>query len=120
MACARNGKPAAAPSAPHWPQSLSKPASAQNSITVYNAQHASLTKAWAEAFTKETGIQVTLRQGSDVELANQIVQEGANSPADVFLTENSPGMALVDDDISRTRLAVVCLVVGAVVQLLFH
>lgn len=65
-------------------------------IVVYNAQHASLTKAWAEAFTKETGIKVTLRNGGDTELGNQIVQEGAASPADVFLTENSPAMALVD------------------------
>jgi len=65
-------------------------------IVVYNAQHVSLTKAWAEAFTHETGIKVTLRNGSDTELGNQIVQEGAASPADVFLTENSPAMALVD------------------------
>ena len=65
-------------------------------IVVYNAQHASLTKAWAEAFTKETGIKVTLRDGGDTELGNQIVQEGAASRADVFLTENSPAMALVD------------------------
>ena len=65
-------------------------------IVVYNAQHVSLTKAWAEGFTKETGIKVTLRNGGDTELGNQIVQEGAASPADVFLTENSPAMALVD------------------------
>src|SRR2546426_8984805 len=65
-------------------------------IVVYNAQHASLTKAWAEAFTKESGIKVTLRNGSDTELGNQIVQEGKATPADVFLTENSPAMALVD------------------------
>jgi iron(III) transport system substrate-binding protein len=65
-------------------------------ITVYNAQHASLAKAWAEEFTRETGIPVTLRNGSDSELGNQIVQEGQASPADVFLTENSPAMALVD------------------------
>ncbi|MEO7400735.1 MAG: iron ABC transporter substrate-binding protein [Polaromonas sp.] len=65
-------------------------------IVVYNAQHASLTKAWAEAFTKETGIKVTLRNGGDTELGNQIVQEGAASRADVFLTENSPAIALVD------------------------
>lgn len=65
-------------------------------IVVYNAQHASLTKAWAEAFSRETGIKVTLRNGGDTELGNQIVQEGAASPADVFLTENSPAMALVD------------------------
>lgn len=66
------------------------------SIVVYNAQHASLTQAWADGFTRETGIKVTLRKGSDMELANQIVQEGKASPADVFLTENSPAMTLVD------------------------
>jgi iron(III) transport system substrate-binding protein len=66
-------------------------------ITVYNAQHESMTKEWIEAFTKETGITVTLRQGSDTEMSNQIIQEGAASPADVFLTENSPAMAQVEN-----------------------
>jgi len=65
-------------------------------ITVYNAQHESLTQEWADAFTAATGIAVTIRQGSDLEVGNQILQEGANSPADVFLTENSPAMVLVD------------------------
>ncbi|HHY51537.1 MAG TPA: iron ABC transporter substrate-binding protein [Alphaproteobacteria bacterium] len=73
------------------------PAAAQDEgILVYNAQHESLTQEWADRFTAETGIKVTIRQGSDLEVANQILQEGANSPADVFLTENSPGMVLVD------------------------
>ncbi|GGF27897.1 iron ABC transporter substrate-binding protein [Youhaiella tibetensis] len=73
------------------------PARAQEGITVYNAQHEALTQAWADAFTKDTGIPVTMRQGGDLEIGNQIVQEGANSPADVFLTENSPAMVLVDN-----------------------
>lgn len=66
------------------------------SITVYNAQHVSLTQAWADAFTKETGIKVTIRNAGDSELGNQIVTEGAQSRADVFLTENSPAMTLVE------------------------
>jgi iron(III) transport system substrate-binding protein len=66
-------------------------------ITVYNAQHESLTKEWIDAFTAETGVKVTLRQGSDTEMSNQIIQEGAASPADVFLTENSPAMAQVEN-----------------------
>lgn len=66
-------------------------------IVVYNAQHEGLTKAWVEGFTQETGIPVTLRNGDDTEMGNQIVQEGAASPADVFLTENSPAMVLVDN-----------------------
>ncbi len=64
---------------------------------MYNAQHESLTKEWVDAFTAETGIKVTMRQGSDTELSNQIIQEGQASPADVFLTENSPAMAQVEN-----------------------
>jgi iron(III) transport system substrate-binding protein len=67
-----------------------------NELLIYNAQHESLTKAWIDAFTKETGIKVTYRQGGDTELGNQLVAEGAASPADVFLTENSPAMAAVE------------------------
>ena len=66
-------------------------------LVVYNAQHESLTRAWADAFTRETGIPVVLRNGGDSDLANQIVQEGSGSPADVFLTENSPAMTLVEN-----------------------
>jgi iron(III) transport system substrate-binding protein len=74
------------------------PAFAQDDgIVVYNAQHESLAKEWAEGFTKETGIPVTLRNGGDSEFSNQIVAEGASSPADVFLTENSPAMVLVEN-----------------------
>jgi iron(III) transport system substrate-binding protein len=67
-----------------------------DALVVYNAQHESLTKLWAERFTEETGVKVVLRNGRDFELANQIRAEGAASPADVFLTENSPAMSLVE------------------------
>lgn len=70
---------------------------ADDGIVVYNAQHESLAKEWAEGFTRETGIKVTLRNGGDSEFSNQIVAEGASSPADVFLTENSPAMVLVEN-----------------------
>ena len=76
---------------------LAFPAVAQDEgLVVYNAQHEALTQAWADQFTKETGVKLTLRNGSDTELGNQLLQEGASSPADLFLTENSPAQALVD------------------------
>ena len=76
---------------------IAGPAMAEDAgIIVYNAQHESLAKEWAAGFTKETGIKVTLRNGGDSDFSNQIVAEGAASPADVFLTENSPAMALVE------------------------
>ncbi|MCS5450110.1 iron ABC transporter substrate-binding protein [Enterobacter huaxiensis] len=72
-------------------------ADSNDGIVVYNAQHENLVKSWVDGFTKETGIKVTLRNGDDSELGNQLVQEGSASPADVFLTENSPSMVLVDN-----------------------
>lgn len=65
-------------------------------LTIYNAQHEELLKEMAPKFTKETGIELKLRNASDFELANQLVQEGSDSAADVFLTENSPAMSLVE------------------------
>ena len=67
------------------------------SIVVYNAQHEQLMEEIAPAFTEETGIEVELRNGSDPELAAQLIAEGDDSPADVFLTENSPAMSAVED-----------------------
>jgi iron(III) transport system substrate-binding protein len=80
-----------------WSAGSAYAAPSADGIVVYNAQHESLTKSWVEGFTRETGIKVTLRNGDDSEMGNQIVQEGAASPADVFLTENSPAMVLVDN-----------------------
>jgi len=66
------------------------------SIVVYNAQHEQLIEELAPAFTDETGIEVELRNGKDLELAAQLIAEGDASPADVFLTENSPAMSAVE------------------------
>jgi iron(III) transport system substrate-binding protein len=66
------------------------------SIVVYNAQHEQLLEEIAPAFTDKTGIKVELRNGSDPEMAAQLIQEGDASPADVFLTENSPAMSAVE------------------------
>jgi len=67
-----------------------------DALVIYNAQHEQLTEEWVEVFTEETGIEVVLRNGSDSELGNQLVAEGTDSRADVFLTENSPAMSLVE------------------------
>ena len=77
---------------------LASGASAQDAgeLVIYNAQHEGLGKAWIDAFTQETGIKVVVRKGSDMEFANLILQEGDLTPADLFLTENSPAMALLD------------------------
>ncbi|MEO9176796.1 MAG: extracellular solute-binding protein [Gaiellales bacterium] len=64
--------------------------SAHSSITLYNGQHTQLTTALVAAFEKATGITVQIRTNDSAVLADQIVQEGDASPADVFISENSP------------------------------
>jgi iron(III) transport system substrate-binding protein len=73
-------------------------AGAAETLTVYSAQHESLVRTMLEDFTAETGIELEFRDANDAELANQIVQEGEASPADVFLTENSPSIDILDDE----------------------
>jgi len=68
-----------------------------DTLTVYSAQHESLVRTMLQDFTEETGIELEFRDANDSELANQIVQEGDASPADVFLTENSPSIDVVDE-----------------------
>ena len=65
-------------------------------LLIYSSQHENVTQAWAEAFTKKTGIKTQIRHGKDSSMGHQIVQEGDKSPADVFLTENSPAMTVVE------------------------
>lgn len=60
------------------------------SIVLYNGEHPQLTQALVAAFEQETGINVRMRTNDGIVLANQILQEGDASPADVYMSENSP------------------------------
>ncbi|MGH3448847.1 MAG: extracellular solute-binding protein [Nocardioidaceae bacterium] len=71
--------------------------SGQAPLTLYNGQHESTTKLLVHDFTKATGIKVRVKNGDDGQLANEILQEGSASPADVFYTENSPALMHLSD-----------------------
>ena len=66
-----------------------------STITLYSGQHPELTQAIVSAFQKQTGIHVKVRSDDGIVLADQILQEGSHSPADVYLTENSPELMLL-------------------------
>jgi iron(III) transport system substrate-binding protein len=66
---------------------------ASGPLTLYNGQHPETTNAIVEAFSHETGIDVAIRRGSSAQLANQMVEEGSASPADVFYSEESAPLA---------------------------
>jgi iron(III) transport system substrate-binding protein len=62
------------------------------SITLYNGQHVQTTDSLVAGFEKATGIAVNVRSDDEDTLADEIVTEGSQSPADVLYTENSPAL----------------------------
>jgi iron(III) transport system substrate-binding protein len=70
---------------------------AGQTITLYNGQHEQTTDALVAAFEKQTGTKVLVRSDDEDVFANQIEQEGAKSPADVFYTENSPALMQLEN-----------------------
>jgi iron(III) transport system substrate-binding protein len=67
------------------------------SITLYNGQHEQTTDALVAGFERATGIAVNVRSDDEDTLADEIVTEGSNSPADVIYTENSPALEYLQD-----------------------
>lgn len=66
------------------------PATAQNvSLTIYSGRTRELVAPILEQFTKATGIAVQARYGETAELAATIMEEGPNSPADVFFAQDA-------------------------------
>lgn len=61
-------------------------------LIAYSGQHEDLVMAFADAFHMETGITLEIRSGGDSDLANQIIEEGDQTNADLFITEE-PGPA---------------------------
>ena len=66
-------------------------------ITVYNGQHPQLTTALVAAFERSTGIHVKTLTNDGVVLADQLLEEGSQTSADVYLTENSPELMLLEE-----------------------
>jgi iron(III) transport system substrate-binding protein len=64
-------------------------------ITVYSGQHEQTVQKLVADFEKRTGAKVALRSGDEGDLANQLLQEGRNSPADVYVAENPPALDAV-------------------------
>ncbi len=72
-------------------------ARADRPLVLYSAQHEQLVDGLTAMFTHQTGIVVKTRTGEAPEIASQIIEEGARSPADVYFTENSPELTLLDE-----------------------
>ena len=83
---------------------LNVPLMAQESeaLTIYSGRNESLIGPLLEQFTEDTGIAVKVLYGGTSAVANQILTEGQNSPADVFIAQDGGALgALASEDMLK-------------------
>ena len=71
--------------------------SATGSITVYSGRGEDLVAPIIERFTEATGIEVEVRYAGTTELAATILEEGDNSPADIFFAQDAGALGAIED-----------------------
>ena len=75
------------------------PAFAQDKVlNLYSARHYNTDEALYSNFTKATGIKINRIDGGEDALLTRIKAEGANSPADVFLTVDAGRLWVADQE----------------------
>src|SRR5215204_5930835 len=68
---------------------------ASGSITIYSGRDEEFVKSLFDDFTEATGIETEVRYGDSAELAATILEEGENSPADVFFSQDAGSLGAV-------------------------
>lgn len=70
---------------------------ADTELNLYSARHYQTDEALYADFTKQTGIKINRIEAKEDELLERIRNEGANSPADVFITVDASRLAKADE-----------------------
>ncbi len=65
------------------------------SLTIYSGRSESFIAPFFKEFTAQTGIELNIRYGDSSALAAQILEEGENSPADLFISQDAGSLGAV-------------------------
>jgi iron(III) transport system substrate-binding protein len=79
-------------------------APAAERLTVYSGRNEVFVKPLVDRFTRQTGIGIQVRYGDSAALAATILEEGGNSPADLFFSQEAGALGAVAHDGLLTKL----------------
>jgi len=71
------------------------PPAASNTLVIYSGRSENLVGPLIEQFKASSGLDVEVRYGSTPEIAATLLEEGANSPADVFFAQDPGGLGAI-------------------------
>lgn len=75
--------------------SCSNNSESEASLVIYSGRSQEFIEPFLQRFTEESGISVEVRYGDSAALAAQILEEGENSPADLFLSQDAGALGAV-------------------------
>ena len=80
-------------------------ASDVNELTIYSGRSDEFIAPFFAEWEQQTGITLNIRYGDSAELAAQILEEGSNSPADLFLSQDAGSLGAVSEAGLFTQLS---------------
>ena len=88
---------ASPPTTPVPPPSAMEEPPDPGSLVIYSGRSEQLVGPVIDLFREATGVEVSVKYGGTAELAATLLEEGGNSPADVYFAQDPGGLAAVQD-----------------------